>query len=471
MNAPVCAMPGSQVQREPARGLELPVDPVLPQLARALDPVAMAAVFALPLRQRSLTVERCEVERIKYRPGRNCTLSYRLSLRDARTGELIDQRVAARLGTAADATARQARAATLTWVDSLAGPSLLPVPGLHMLTWWWPNDAKLRATRVLGDATRLGALVIPEVAGVLGAPSASATHTIAIAQYVPEHRVTAQVDLQWQRDGHPFAQRVYAKASREPEGAVAHAQLRALQDSPAWRAGRLRTPRAWLWQPEWQLHWQEGLPGQALLDVGPVEAARLAPALGAQLAALHGTPVPTSRAIDLASLRARLAEVNAVLAPALPAASGALRQASARLAHGLRWLDAAPVATLHGDLHPRNVLADGDRLALIDLDGLRRGPTLLELGAWVADGIYRAVLDGAPPMRDAPAWRALLDGYGHAGGRVPAEAALAWSAAWSLLTQRVWRCVVNLKPGRYAIAPALVVLAARLAVASSLEAA
>ena len=108
---------------------------------------------------------------------------------------------------------------------------------------------------------------------------------------------------------------------------------------------------------------------------------------------------------------------------------------------------------------------------LIDLDGLRRGPALLELGAWVADGIYRAVLDGAPPLRDAPAWRALLDGYGRAGGRVPVDAALAWSAAWSLLTQRAWRCVVNLKPGRFAIAPSLVVLAARLADASSLEAA
>ena len=33
------------------------------------------------------------------------------------------------------------------------------------------------------------------------------------------------------------------------------------------------------------------------------------------------------------------------------------------------------------------------------------------------------------------------------------EPELAWATAWSLLTQRAWRCVVNLKPGRWAIAP------------------
>ena len=109
------------------------------------------------------------------------------------------------------------------------------------------------------------------------------------------------------------------------------------------------------------------------------------------------------------------------------------------------------------------MLADGRHLSLIDLDGLRRGPALLELGSWWADGIYRAVLEGDAPLRDAPAWQGLLAGYAQGGGTPPASAALAWSAAWNLLTQRAWRCVVNLKPGRFAIAPRLVALAAELA--------
>jgi hypothetical protein len=73
------------------------------------------------------------------------------------------------------------------------------------------------------------------------------------------------------------------------------------------------------------------------------------------------------------------------------------------------------------------------------------------------------LLEGAPAQRGTPAWRALLDAYVAAGGSRPDPAALRWATAWNLLTQRAWRCVVNLKPGRYQLAPRLVELAARMA--------
>ena len=211
--------------------------------------------------------------------------------------------------------------------------------------------------------------------------------------------------------------------------------------------------------------------GRALLDLPPAQAAALAPSLGAQLAALHGIPVALTRSITPEVMRSRLAEVQALLGDALPQSQADLSIAVRRLARGMHWVEGQQLATLHGDLHPRNVMAEGRHLSLIDLDGLRRGPALLELGSWWADGIYRAVLEGDAPLRDAPAWQGLLAGYAQGGGTPPAAAALAWSAAWNLLTQRAWRCVVNLKPGRFAIAPRLVALAAELADASLPEAA
>jgi hypothetical protein len=83
--------------------------------------------------------------------------------------------------------------------------------------------------------------------------------------------------------------------------------------------------------------------------------------------------------------------------------------------------------------------------------------------------MYRAVLEGGPPTRDQEAWQALLDGYAGAGGLRPLPQALAWASAWNLLCQRAWRCVVNLKPGRFAIAPGLITLAADIARSQSLE--
>ncbi|QTN23344.1 aminoglycoside phosphotransferase family protein [Rhizobacter sp. AJA081-3] len=451
----------------------LPDDPALPQLRSALDGSVMAAHFADVLRGHGAIVEACTVERVKYRPRRNCTLSYRLQLRDEASGRRHEQRVAARLCSADEIGPRHARAdAAADWVPSPAGPAMSRLPRLDMLTWWWPNDPKLMAPAVLAEARSLREQWLPPVLSVLATDAAVLTgHELEVVQYVPEHRLTARVDLHWQLGGRTQSQAVYAKSSREPDGASAHAILRTLQSSAAWQAGRLNTPRALLWQPQAQLHWQQGVGGRALLDLPPAQAAALAPSLGAQLAALHGIPVALTRSITPDAMRTRLAEVQALLADALPQAQADLARAVRRLARGMHWVQGQPLATLHGDLHPRNVLADGRHLSLIDLDGLRRGPALLELGSWWADGIYRAVLEGDAPLRDAPAWQGLLAGYAQGGGTPPASSALAWSAAWNLLTQRAWRCVVNLKPGRFAIAPRLVALAAELADAALPEAA
>jgi thiamine kinase-like enzyme len=126
---------------------------------------------------------------------------------------------------------------------------------------------------------------------------------------------------------------------------------------------------------------------------------------------------------------------------------------------------------LHGDLHARNILVDGGQLAFIDLDGLQRGPAALELGGWIAGSMYRALLDDAAPARESAAWQALLDAYAGAGGTAPESHELALATAWNLLCQRAWRCVVNLKLGRYAIAPRLIELAHDIAHERHLEAA
>jgi thiamine kinase-like enzyme len=404
---------------------------------------------------------------VKYRPQRNCSLSYRLRLRDAGGHSLPDQHVAARL-CPGDGAGRAQRAARAPSQASAAGPSVHWLPALDMLTWWWPNDAKLTAPRVLADAALCRQAVLPELVVALGGRELQA-HELAVVQYVPEQRLCARLDLRW-RDGHGAqAGRYYAKASREPATGQAHALLQALQQSPAGRSGRLHTPAAVLWQPQFDLHWQQGLPGRALLDLPAAEAAALAPALGRQLALLHGCGVALPRTLTPDALRLRLADVVALLADALPATRGALLATAARLSDGLAFLQGHAMATLHGDLHPRNVLADGARLFLIDLDGSCSGPALLELGSWLADGVFRALLDDAPAARDAPAWQALLASYADAGGRAPEPRALAWACAWHLLTERAWRCVVNLKPGRYALAPRLVASAGRLADTLDLE--
>ena len=454
-------------------GASLPIDPRLPNLAVVVDPRRAAEVFGEVLLDHGLAVEGCIVDRVKYRPRRNCTLSYRLHLRDLHSGRAFEQRVAARL-CGEDAIQRAQRAAAspvVPMVSSQAGPALKLIPGLGLLTWWWPNDPKLIATHVLSDVDRLHAEVLPQVVAALSEGQGRLVgHAIEIAQYVPEQRLTARVDLRWQSgDQAPVSTRLYAKATREPDGATCHGILRELQASAACLDGRLRTPKAVLWQPRAGLHWQEGLAGQSLRDVPAPRAIASARQLGAQLAALHATPVSLARTLTPSMLRQRLADVLAVLTDALPERQAELQRLASRLADGIQSLTFDSPATLHGDLHTLNILVDGSGPALIDLDNVVRGPALLELGAWVAEGQYRALLDDADPLRDRSAWQALLSGYADAGGSRLELPALGWATAWNLLTQRVWRCVVNLKPGRFERVPALIALASDFALQPQAE--
>jgi len=424
----------------------LPVDLRLPHLARALDPEAVHALFAAELPPGRLS--RIAVERVKYRPGRNVAVAYALTLDDGAV-----QRVATRWCHGGDAARRAAKAAPHT--PSPAGPSVTHHAALDMVAHWWPNDAKLAASRAL-NAPAMARVWLPELLRTAGETAPLAEHALSLVQLVPEHRMTVRATL-----GLAGSRRftAYAKADAEGRGPRTHAVMQALWDAPAQRDGRLRTPRPWLWQPRSGLHWQQALPGRDLLDHGDAVDASDAAGVGAMLAALHATPTPAPPVDDPT---ARLAAVASSLAALLPARAAALR----RVASALETLPPTSIVTLHGDLHPRNLLRDeAGTLRLIDLDSARTGPALLDLGAWCADALYRAQLGGRAPASVLPALRAFVAGYGTVAARD-----LAWATAYQLLCQRAWRCAVNLKPGRWPLIGPLVDLASRLLAAGDLGA-
>jgi len=225
----------------------LPNDPALAHLRDALDGVAMAGVFGGLLRPHGdVQVQRCDVERVKYRPGRNCTVSYRLALRRDGSAGTVEQRVAARFRNAGNARGRAPGACARSLLPSRAGPAVSHVPQLDMVAHWCPNDAKLGALGTLFDDGAMRCRWLPEVAAALGErPDTLGGHRIDIAQYVPEHRVSARVDLRVRSaaNGNDQTRRVYAKADAAGGGLGLHRVLQALHESAAGRSGRLRTPR------------------------------------------------------------------------------------------------------------------------------------------------------------------------------------------------------------------------------------
>ena len=450
----------------------LPHDTALPQLPQALDPDAMRQVFGAALQ--GLQVQACEVGRVKYRPQRNCSVTYRLRLRDPQQGREFEQHVAARFCSGGDSARRWRKAQDRASVASAAGPSLIHVPALDMLAHCLPNDAKLDALQLLDNAAGLRHRCLDGVVAVLtGGRGHLIDHHTTLVQVVPELRVCARVELRLQHQAGAAlsTQTLYAKADLERSGAATHAVMRSLSDSAAQACGRLRTPRSLLWQQAAGVHWQLAVPGRALQDVDPTIGATSSARVGEQLAALHGTPVPALHRVSIDALCEQAHQTAAVLAQVEPAWQPLLTRLVDRLGIGAAGFAGQPTATLHGDLHPRNILADGAQLTFIDLDGVHAGPAVIELGGWVADMLYRATLDGVAPQRVAPSWRAFLAAYASVSGRSADAALLAWSTAHHLLCRRACGCVANLKPGRFEAVPQLLALAEAIANAGSVDAA
>ena len=454
----------------------LPHDPALPQLAAALDAAAMAAVFGGVLRGPRLLG--CEIDRVKYRPRRNCSVSYRLQLRDAQRGD-FEQWVAARFCSDGNAAKRHRQASERHWLASAAGPALQHEPGLDMLAFWLPNDAKLDALRLLCDEAELRRRCLPELVAALTAGRGRLIgHSTTLVQVVPELRACARVELRLQAEPGAAASlhTLYVKANLQSDGGTLRAVLQALRASPAHAAGRLRTPLSVLWQADAGLHWQAALPGRTLIDTDPAIGSASSAQVGRQLAALHATPLPVAvTTLDLATLRDETTRAAELLGGVEPAWRPALARLLDRLERRAAWLAGAEAATLHGDLHPRNILVDaacdGAPLAFLDLDGVKRGPAAIELGGWIADAHYRALLDGRAAAHVAVSCAAFLDAYAEAVGRRVDAAALAWGAARHLLCRRACGGLASLKPGRFAAIPALLAMAEAIATAGTVDAA
>jgi aminoglycoside phosphotransferase (APT) family kinase protein len=190
---------------------------------------------------------------------------------------------------------------------------------------------------------------------------------------------------------------VFGKVACDDRGALGRAALEALR-APMAAAG-WRVPRPLGYEPGLRLLLLEAIPGTPV--IGALLESRLRTAGGVaetrtddlesaieacarMLASVHrcalaAGPVRDAPA-ELANLDCDVAAL-AALAPTLAARlEGALRKAGARLAA----TPALPLGFAHGDFSHSQVIADGDRVGVLDFDTVCRAEPGLDLGHFVA---------------------------------------------------------------------------------------
>lgn len=447
---------------------QAPVDAALPSLAALFDLDAMQARFARRLAALAgvpLSIVSCDIERTKYRPGRNCVVAYRLQVRRGASTATRCVRMTVAVH-AHDEGGRRFDAARASWAagEGSHGPACDWLDDVGAMLWQFPFDRKLPAMRDLADTSWLKDVELPRLAsGRLGADWNVTAMRLRGISYFPEHAYTirARVRLRSKDAKRGRLWTVYGKVRDDESGARCFAAMRELAASEACRRGELGMAAPLDYDAERRILWQEGLEAPTLEWCTARSGMRIGwHRIGIAVAALHRQPLTLPVRLGVADIAAELDRAEDRVRRALPREATALEALVARLMVGVDRVATEPVGTVHGDLHSRNVLIGADRAFLIDLDRIATGSAFADLGSLLAEIAFRDCVAARPLREDA--FRAVLAAYAE---RVPwtlDARAVAWHTAAALVRERAYRCVGSLKPGRLAAVPAIIRCAATL---------
>ncbi|MFQ5592857.1 MAG: phosphotransferase family protein [Anaerolineae bacterium] len=362
-------------------------DSDIPGLGLLLDPEAFATALRTVLPDAGVGAAKARY--VRYKPGTNCLVAYRLQVAGVETDVYAK---AYRAGTRGKLRKAQER---LT-LHGCLGAGGVVLSDAVTAVFAFPNDYKLDTLTCLADATsrqRLFATLLPDRPDLWEA-------SIRGLRYKPERRYVARMIT-------PTGQSALVKLHTEGDYPAASCAATAFSSR-----GLLRVARRLGHCNRHHAVVLEWLPGRPLAEA--IRAARVSPTaahtVGAALAELHMQSSqelePLTREAEAASLLAA-ADAVAAVCPRLAESTWDL---ALRIASGLREVSyySCPI---HGDFSADQVLFTGESVAILDLDAAAQGDPVRDLGsfaAWLEREVMRGDLTAGPA---AALTETLLEGY------------------------------------------------------------
>lgn len=390
--------------------------PELPHLPALLDEAAMRGILGAALPE--IGIEQCRVQRVKYRPGRNCLITWQAKMEGRDREEILGYVMACRKGESARVFEEAARGA-------------VHLAALDAVLWPFPQDRKLRGIEMLADPSRIEAEIVPEIA------RPNSEFKFEPIQYAAERSCTVRLRLPRERVT------AYGKFYLPGEAGPVWRAIQAI-----WQSGGIAIPEPLAFHRSSESLWLKEVSGKSLDRFDPEDAAtwQFHARTGATLAALHRMRIDGLPAMTAGDVARKLDAAVELVARARPDLEERLRRLADRLSANTITARSGIVATLHGDLHLKNIFVGEDgEIALIDLDNLCAGDPLIDLGSFIAYLYFRAMSGGRPIGEAERIAQAIVGGYGDA----PDRPALNRQIALALISERAYRCLTRMKQDRF----------------------
>jgi tRNA A-37 threonylcarbamoyl transferase component Bud32 len=454
----------------------LPIDPVIRHLRLAMDVDRIKALLQQSLLNSGFrNIHQCQIERIKYKPAKNCLVCYRLTIVNSQTQASEEALLCARFYGSGESQSRFLKAKVNNKSSRLAYRCFI-APVLHLseldcVIWVFPNDRKLKSLALLNDEKQLKQVMFPSLVKQYWGDhwNLIRLHSERI-HYLPEHTccVRTQLVLKNTQTSENAIQLLYGKTYYNNQGSEAFKVMTQLWDSDLRKQGLLAIPQPVVYLPDQKVLWQYSVPGRPVLDwvkTDPSFYQRFDEIAG-QVAALHQSRIKVEQQISRTQLCQKLNEVVTLTSCVKPTISQILQPLVTELASTDITASMRPEAILHGDLHLKNMLADESQIYLIDLDDIHRGDPLQDIASLIAAILSQSVIQVFSETDAQRMIQLFLYHYQH---RVLWEIdtqALRWYVAVALINERVSRSISRLKDGRLDNLDNLVTLAAEIFLSS-----
>ena len=457
---------------------DIPTDARLPQLPIILDQEAMSEILQQRLQDSigsrdQLAVRQCEILQVRYKPESSCMVSYRLDIEKEATGERAEQILCGRALPQGSSRSQWEKACQRALVQPRFGKPLLHVPEVEMVLWTFPNDRKIHTLPAMIQLTHNISQSLPQwLVAHVGEEWRVTDTNSRVMHYVGEHTCTVRTTLEVQHRTGDTHRRIsiYGKTYYDNEGAHTDHVMRELWSSEARRSGRLCMAEPLWYDARLKTLWQLGIHGTTL-ERDAIEGSNsslLFVEAGHAVAALHATSVSQLQAITVPNLVKKLAVVGSLLAQHQPFSRPILVPLLSRLTAQAAMIPIHPTATLHGDLHLKNLFLTDGTIALIDLDNVCQGPPGWDIGSFVAGLLTGTLANHGSSSRTVSHVQLFLDHYHRSVAWTIDTPTIAWFTAVALVAERSYRCITRLKDNQRGLLNGLLRLADEISKGQSL---
>jgi len=430
---------------------KVPADCTFPQLAVVLDETRFMASLQAGLGPAfdGSTIRGIKVQRIYYKPGRSCRLTFEAKIRTA-SGAKSAQFYYGKIVPEPKPASLFRRAQHAHLVPPRFGPPVALLADLGMVVWAYPNDPNLPGLALLADRDAVKATVESDPAA-FGLQVGGTLEELrsGVGKYVPGQRCGYRYRGIWRTPEGDHTVQFYGKAYQPGFGRGAQDIMVQLMATEACRSSRLRIPRPYAFDAAADVVWQEMLPGESFAkEASALDLEAWAGPVASALAAFHASRLDLGPGLGLTQELEELAASSAKIERAYPQFAARIASLRQRLQAAVPSLPPVPAGPVHGSFKISHVFDVGGQAAFIDFDGAGIGDPTYDVGRFLAHLAVAGLNSKAEADTIAAAVERFRTAY-RAG--VPwgwPAARVHWYTAALLLSSQAYKCVKRMAPER-----------------------